>query len=387
MTVPVWWRRPIAAAGALLAYLAAPPPVDPQSPTVYVAFGDSITEGVGDEEGGGYPPRLEALLLARNRNADVRNRGVAGESTAEGLTRIDTVLTQGGDVLLLMEGTNDIPKSISLESTAFNLGEMARKAEQAGLDVVIATVIPRSPFASVDDDNVLTQQFNEIVRDLAGTSGRALADPFEEFITTPDVFDQLYDDDPLDPVGHPNARGYDRLARVFQDVILGIDSMPPVTGLTRPQVGRTGVRPNVRLRMDVWDFGEGINQGETDLLINGSVVDASITGNSRLLRIEYGSPQPFTGLVEIGLRSRDRASPPNTVDRVVSWFRVAGEELEGDINADGRVDGVDLVLLARSFGATAAEIRYLPEADFNRDEVVDGEDLAVLASHFGESAQ
>ena len=45
------------------------------------------------------------------------------------------------------------------------------------------------------------------------------------------------------------------------------------------------------------------------------------------------------------------------------------------------------MLLGRSFGATAAQVRYLPEADFNRDEVVDGDDLAILAMNFGEGAQ
>jgi hypothetical protein len=168
-------------------------------------------------------------------------------------------------------------------------------------------------------------------------------------------------------------------------VIVGTDSVPPVTGFTRPQVGRTQVRPDVRIRMDVWDFGAGIDVQASDLLINGQVVDsASAVGNSTKLRFEYSPPQPFTGLVQIGLRSRDRATPPNIVDRVVSSFRVAGAVIEGDVDEDGRVDGVDLVLLGRGFGATANQVRYLPEADFNRDDVIDGDDLAILASNFGE---
>jgi acyl-CoA thioesterase-1 len=356
--------------------------------TIYVAFGDSITEGVGDEEGGGYPPRLEALLIARGRDADVRNRGVAGETTVDGLARIDSVIAQGGDVMLIMEGTNDLPHNVSPETVAFNLGEMAERAEGAGMEAVIATVIPRSPTANVDRENILTQQLAETIRDLAGTSERELADPFEDFITTPNYYQEFYSKDPDDPVGHPNARGYDKLARVFLDVILGVDTVPPVTGITRPQVGRTGVRPNVRIRMDVWDFGEGIDVQATEMLINGAVATgASRDGNAARLRFEYGPPQPFTGLVQIGLRSRDRATPANTVDRVVSSFRVASEPLPGDVDEDGRVDGVDLVLLGRAFGASADQVRYLAEADFNRDEVVDGDDLAVLASNFGDTAQ
>jgi lysophospholipase L1-like esterase len=376
-------RRALAAACLLV--LCAAGAADPQSPTIYVAFGDSITEGTGDEEGGGYPPRLEALLIARGRNADVRNRGVAGETTVDGLARIDSVLAQGGDVFLLMEGTNDIPHNVSVETIAFNLDEMAERAESAGMDVIVATVIPRSPTANVDRENIITQQLAETIRDLAGTTERELADPFEEFITTPNYYQEFYSKDPDDPVGHPNARGYDKLARVFLDVIVGVDSVPPVTGLIRPQVGRTQVRPNVRIRMDVWDFGTGIDVQASDMLINGQVVDdASATGNSTRLRFEYTPPQPFTGLVQIGLRSRDRANPANVVDRVVSSFRVAGEVQQGDVDEDGRVDGVDLVLLGRAFGATSNQVRYLAEADFNRDDVVDGDDLAILASNFGE---
>ncbi len=381
----LWTRRPLAAGCLLL--LCAAGAAAPQSPTIYVAFGDSITEGVGDEEGGGYPPRLEGLLIARGRNADVRNRGKAGETTVDGLTRINSVLAEGGDVLLLMEGTNDLPHNISPETIAFNLDEMAKRGERAGMVVGVATVIPRSPVANVDRENILTQQLAETIRDMAGTSERALPDPFEEFITTPNLYQDFYSHDPDDPVGHPNARGYDKLAHVFFDLIVGVDSVPPVTGITRPQVGRTQVRPNVRIRMDVWDFGSGIDVQASDMLINGQVVaGASATGNATRLRFEYSPPQPFTGLVQVGLRSRDRASPANTVDRVVSSFRVSGGVLPGDVDDDGRVDGVDLVLLGRSFGATANQVRYLAEADFNRDDVVDGDDLAILASNFGEGA-
>jgi lysophospholipase L1-like esterase len=356
-----------------------------QTTTVYVAFGDSVTAGTGDEEqSGGYPPRLQALLEGDGQSAQVRNRGLGGETTTEGLARIDSVLLEGGDVLLLMEGTNDIARNISPETTEFNLEQMASRAEAAGMDAVIATVIPRIDDAHVDSDSALTQRRNEGIRDLAGTSGRDLADPFEVFITTDDVFDRFYSDDPEDQVGHPNAAGYDLLAGVFFDVLTGVDSVPPVTGVTLPATGRTGVRPSASIRMDVWDFGEGIDILNTKLLINGQLVPAETVATERRVRLEYNPPGPLSGLVELGLRSRDQASPPNVVDRVVTHFRIAGAELDGDLDESDRVDGADLVIFALSFGATSAESRYLPEADFNRDDVVDGDDLAVLASNFGQ---
>jgi hypothetical protein len=135
--------------------------------------------------------------------------------------------------------------------------------------------------------------------------------------------------------------------------------------------------------MDVWDFGTGIDVLATQMLIDGQVVPASINSGTRRVHLEYRPPQRFTGTVQVGLRSRDRANVPNRIDRVVAKFSTSREELPGDVDSSDRVDGVDLLMLARAFGATAAEIRYLAEADFNEDEVVDGDDLAVLASNFG----
>lgn len=362
-------------------------PASASAQRVYVAFGDSITAGQGDEEQrGGYPARLVDLLAQELFAVEMRNRGQGAENTSQGLTRIDAVLEEGGDVLLLMEGTNDIARGISMETTVFNLGEMARKAEESGFEVVLGTLIPRIPDASVDAENFLNQRLNENIRDLAGTSGRSLADPFEVFGTMPDVFEDFYNPNPEDPVGHPNAAGYDLLAEVFFDVLVGVDSVPPVTGVTLPATGRTSVRPDADVRMDVWDFGEGIDVSATELLVNGEVIPVAPAGNAKRVRFVWNPPQPLEGRIEVGLRSRDTVSPPNTVDRVVTTFTIAGVRLDGDIDENGRVDGVDLVMLARSFGSTRAEGRFLAAADFNDDGVIDGEDLAVLASHFGESA-
>jgi lysophospholipase L1-like esterase len=52
-----------------------------QTQVKYVGFGDSITEGVGDEDSCGpcgYTPRLEALLNGAGLNVVVVNRGLGG---------------------------------------------------------------------------------------------------------------------------------------------------------------------------------------------------------------------------------------------------------------------------------------------------------------------
>ncbi|MCB1056221.1 MAG: hypothetical protein KDD11_12040 [Acidobacteria bacterium] len=356
--------------------------------THYLAFGDSITEGFGDDSGRrekGYPPRLQEILADRGVTATVDNFGLGGETTAEGLSRINGVLNQGGDVLLLMEGTNDIGQRLSPESIRFNLAEMARRAEVRGIQVIHGTIIPRYPTANFDGSNRITGAFAGEVREMAWEGGRGLVDPFEVFITTPGVFDELYlgGEDRL----HPNALGYDLLAEIFADVLTDMDTVPPVTGLVSPEDDAQSVPAGTAIAIDLYDFGAGLDTTATTLRINGADVAADITGDATRQEIRYQPPEPLSGVVFVALTARDQASPANTFDRTVMQFVIAGTVfLRGDIDRDGRVDGADLVAFAVRFGSQRGDARYRAFADFNGDDAVDGRDLAILASNFGGNA-
>ncbi|RPH57763.1 hypothetical protein EHM82_00545 [bacterium] len=374
--------------------LAATLPWPAAAQKTYFAYGDSITAGLGDDpslplEEAGYPARLQELLENAGRPEKVENFGLGAEDTSEGIFRIEVVfpVTRPGDVMMIMEGTNDISRGISPETTAFNLNTMAGKCRREGLDVIHATVIPRLPNARVDENNLITQQTNGLIRNLAGIQNRPLVDPFEMFTQQTDLFDRLYSDIPDDPVGHPNPAGYDLLAQTFFNVLIGVDDVPPVTGVVRPANGSRGIRPSALLEVEVWDFGTGIDLGATELLVNGEVVPATITGDPRQIRITYQPERPWRGAVSVGLRSQDLAGPPNAVDREISRFRIAGSTLlDGDLNEDGRVDGTDLVLLGIRFGAIQGNRRYERRADFNQDGIINGDDLAILASNFGRAS-
>jgi lysophospholipase L1-like esterase len=365
-----------------------------QGATRYVAFGDSITEGFGDAAptpgspaGAGYPPRLQAKLQAAGINAVVVNQGFGGEATPEGSDRLSSALagTSPGDILLLMEGTNDITRGIPLETTRFNLNDMARRAEARGLTVVQGTVIARPPSARVDPQNVLTLELNQNIRDMAGRRDRDLADIYEVYLTRSDRLSLYYT--AHDPVGHPNATGYELIAQTFFEVLTDVDKVAPVLGLMTPVHDAQRVPAASPIDVDVWDFGAGIDMANTDLLINGVDVNVTPNGDQRRVRLSYQSPEPLRGVIRIGLRSRDLAIPPNTIDREVARFVIAGTTfLKGDIDEDGRVDGEDLVRLAVLFGARSGQLRFNAVADLNTDEVIDGLDLAMLASNFGRSS-
>lgn len=398
--VSIGWpavTRTVFLSAASLALLLAAVPAGAQ--TVYLAFGDSITmPGVAggpsfdDAEHPcpdecGYPARLEDMLQAAGIPAEVINRGVGGEDTTEGIERIDQVLDSvDADVMLLMEGTNDVSLGISVETTRFNLNQMAQKAAARGVTTVHATVIPRTPDANLGDgDNVITQRLNWQIRELAYNRGRELADPFEVFRSIPNVFAEYYSPG-SDAVGHPNPAGFELLAEIFFDVLTGVDSVPPVPGGVEPSDGADGVAGMAQVRLTLYDFGAGIDLGATDLLINGQPVAASVSGDTRRADLRYTPTSPFPGVVDVGYHAVDLAPARNERTRVLATFTTRGAEfVEGDLNQDGRVDGIDLIALARAFGSVNGESRYARYVDINRDNRVDGADLAILAGNFGQS--
>lgn len=378
-------HRLVAFAALLAATLALAAPAAAQN--VYLAFGDSITAGSFDDPDlaePGYPARLEELLAARGVPSEVENHGFPGETTEEALARLPSVLARGGDVLLLMEGTNDVGLRVSNETIAFNLAAMANQAEESGFEVVHATVIPRRNTAGYDDRNIVTRDLNGLIRELAFVERRNLADPFEVFLHhTDDPFTTLYvgNGDHL----HPNAAGYDVIADVFADVLTGIDSVRPVIGHLSPREDQQGVPPTTEIQIDLYDFGAGLNVNATRLLINEQPVAAEITGDERRQRIRYRPEPPLVGVVFVGLDAEDRAGPPHRREGTFLQFVVQGTSfLPGDISRDGRVDGVDLLAMGLAFGSRRGDGRFINIADIDGNGQIDGNDLAVLAANFGQ---
>jgi lysophospholipase L1-like esterase len=231
------------------------------------AFGDSITEGYGDTTTfNGYAARLERRLVQAGYDAVVTEHGVGGETTAEGLSRIDEVLALGGDILLLMEGTNDISQHVGVESIKFNLDEMAARAEAAGFSAVHGTVIPRWPEALVDANNAKTSLLATRILQLGAERARVVADVFHEFEALPNLFEDFYyhEGSEPDPVGHPNWTGYVVIAGVFfeavQPLLEGpqIQIVPPAGGPFAPgELLDFGVEASETIAFVEWDFGDG----------------------------------------------------------------------------------------------------------------------------------
>ncbi len=363
----------------------------------YVAFGDSITEGVGDNSSPpGYPPKLQQILRDAGLDAKVENHGLAGESSFEGLERLDEVLAGGGDHLLLMEGTNDVTMIaeglLSLESVLANLDAMVSKAKPRGMRVYMGTVIPRLPKAKRDSRNAVTEALNWGIYDLTADRNLPFADGWAHFnpFFTPDVYRRLYAGG-KDPIGHPNVEGYEELAQLFADQILEVDTVAPVPGRFAPNVDLLSSGSTLTASMYESSNGAGIAFNETTFVINGEVMASASKGSSTKRRANLKATINRKQLgcrVVLSVNSRDRAEPPNEYSSLLWVYSVEGREhLAADVDGNCTVEQFDLEQFATGFGAEIGEPRFNLLLDFNEDGIIDGRDLAILASRFGETTE
>ena len=113
-------------------------------PTVrIVAFGDSLTAGLGLKPGQGFPAQLNKLLKARGLDAEVADAGVSGDTTAGGLARLDWAVPPGTDAVILELGANDALRGSSTDEARRNLEAIVVALKKRGIAILIAGM--RSP--------------------------------------------------------------------------------------------------------------------------------------------------------------------------------------------------------------------------------------------------
>ncbi len=103
-----------------------------------VAFGDSLTAGLGVSADESYPAQLQQRLDALRYHYRVINAGVSGDTTAGGLRRVPWVLNSKPDIVILELGGNDGLRGLSLDQTRSNLDQILQRLQQAGVKVVLA---------------------------------------------------------------------------------------------------------------------------------------------------------------------------------------------------------------------------------------------------------
>ena len=107
-------------------------------PHVIVAFGDSLTAGLGVRPEESYPSRLEARLRAAGYDYRVVNAGVSGDTTAGGLRRVDWALKSKPEIVIVALGANDGLRGQDLKSVRSNLDAIVARFQKAGAHVLLA---------------------------------------------------------------------------------------------------------------------------------------------------------------------------------------------------------------------------------------------------------
>ncbi|MCW8877560.1 MAG: GDSL-type esterase/lipase family protein [Kangiellaceae bacterium] len=156
-----------------------------------LAFGDSLTAGVGAGKGRDYP-----TILAELSGLKVVNAGISGETTTQGVIRFQSLLDQHNpSLVILLEGGNDILRSHPATRTKQNLARMITMAQNHGSQIVLIGVPQKKLFSdSAPFYQELADEFNI---------------PFNEDTLAGLLRTPKYKSDPI----HLNDAGYHEFAR------------------------------------------------------------------------------------------------------------------------------------------------------------------------------
>lgn len=117
---------------------ATPPALPVADVGTVVAFGDSLTEGLGLDQDKAYPAQLERRLRQDGLAWKVVNAGISGETSSGARTRLDWVLTQlKPQVLILETGANDGLRGIDPALTEKNLDAMLETLKKRKVRVLL----------------------------------------------------------------------------------------------------------------------------------------------------------------------------------------------------------------------------------------------------------
>jgi acyl-CoA thioesterase-1 len=167
------------------------------TPVKLAILGDSLAAGYGVKPGQSVPARLEAALKAQGRNVAVINHGVSGDTTAGGLDRVDWMLADKPDIVMVELGANDALRGLDPAAAERSLDAIIAKLKAAGVTVWLAGMLAPRNFGPE-----YSQQFDGLYKRLAEKYNVPLYPFFLDGVAQDAALNQA---DGL----HPNPRGVD----------------------------------------------------------------------------------------------------------------------------------------------------------------------------------
>ncbi|WP_425532096.1 arylesterase [Ancylobacter crimeensis] len=166
-------------------------------PVRLVAFGDSLTAGLGLPASEAFPAKLQAALKAKGHDVVIENAGVSGDTSSAGLARLDWSVPDGTQGVILELGANDALRGLDPALTRKALDDILAGLKARNIPVLF-TGMMAPPNMGAD----YAGRFNAIYPALAGTYAVAFYPFFLDGVAGQPGLNQ--------PDGmHPTAKGVD----------------------------------------------------------------------------------------------------------------------------------------------------------------------------------
>ncbi|NJC40866.1 acyl-CoA thioesterase-1 [Brevundimonas alba] len=107
------------------------------NPIRITMLGDSLTAGYGLRANEALPVRLQAELERLGRPAVVTNAGVSGDTTADGLRRVDRHVPDDTRLCLVALGANDMMQMVATDRIRSNLDAILEHLAARGVPAMI----------------------------------------------------------------------------------------------------------------------------------------------------------------------------------------------------------------------------------------------------------
>lgn len=172
---------------------------DDAAPLRIAVLGDSLAAGYGLAAEDAFPRQLEAALLRMGVRARVLNHGVSGDTTAGGRRRVDWMLRDQPQIVIVELGANDALRGLDPSLVAANLEAIIEALKAHGAAVVLAGM--RAP---PNLGGEYASRFNAVYPALAQRQQVAFYPFFLEGVAAAPALNQA------DGI-HPNAAGVARI--------------------------------------------------------------------------------------------------------------------------------------------------------------------------------
>jgi acyl-CoA thioesterase I len=171
------------------------------APLKILALGDSLTAGYGLPPGQGFVPQLQKALKDAGIAAEVQDGGVSGDTTAGGLARLDWLLADDPQLVIVELGANDALRGLDPAVTRAALSDIVARLKARKIAVMLCGMQAPPNYGSD-----YAARFNAIYPDLAKSFGVPLYPFFLEGVAADKKLNQA------DGI-HPTAEGVDIIVR------------------------------------------------------------------------------------------------------------------------------------------------------------------------------